>query len=149
MYSDISTRMSASSVSNRKRARERASSVFPTPVGPGGGGHSCGAWTVGADVHAVIAPLNTSTQVSLFAFRILQLLPFGTAYLNDACLAVCRVLPVTLGRLVGLGVDIVQYRRVPRLDVGYLRVLAPALDLGTSGKAEKQYGDHSANGIPR
>ncbi len=34
MYSDMSTRMSACSSANRKRARARASSVLPTPVGP-------------------------------------------------------------------------------------------------------------------
>jgi hypothetical protein len=34
MYSDMSTRMSAFSSAKRKRASARASSVFPTPVGP-------------------------------------------------------------------------------------------------------------------
>src|SRR5260370_21349064 len=34
MYSDISTRISAFVSANRKRARPRASSVLPTPVGP-------------------------------------------------------------------------------------------------------------------
>ena len=34
MYSDMSTRMSAFSSPNRYSARARASSVFPTPVGP-------------------------------------------------------------------------------------------------------------------
>src|SRR5438874_2079366 len=34
MYSDMSTRMSACASANRNLARARASSVFPTPVGP-------------------------------------------------------------------------------------------------------------------
>ena len=34
MYSDMSTRIKALSSAKRKRARARASSVFPTPVGP-------------------------------------------------------------------------------------------------------------------
>jgi hypothetical protein len=34
MYSDMSTRMSADGSANRNLARARASSVFPTPVGP-------------------------------------------------------------------------------------------------------------------
>jgi len=34
MYSDMSTRMRADASAKRKRASARASSVFPTPVGP-------------------------------------------------------------------------------------------------------------------
>ena len=34
MYSDMSTRISALESANRNRASARASSVFPTPVGP-------------------------------------------------------------------------------------------------------------------